>query len=113
MIWNCAKSIAETTQGKKKRTEEKRKEKIAEDEQERKEDGFCIGDKVEIKKCKVGKEYTCGGGTRFIEDMKKYIGDDAKITEMDNDGDFEIDIDDGENYWDRSMLKLKKKREVK
>lgn len=109
--WKWARLIAETPQGKKKRLEEKRKEKLADDEEDRKEWGFCVGDEVEIKKCKVGKKYKCGGGTKFVEEMEEYIGYDAEITNIDNDGDFEIDVDDGDYDWDKDMLKLKKKKE--
>jgi len=118
--WKWAKLIAETSEGKKKRLEEIRKEKLADDEKCRKEyGGFIAGDEVEIKKCVVGKVYGKKPGypgVRFTKTMAKHIGEVYDVYEIDDDNDIilEYDLDDEDEYcWHSSMLKMKKKLERK
>lgn len=108
--WKWAKLIAENPAGKKKRLAKEKAERIAEDNEIRKEYGFCIGDEVEIKKCKVGKIY---GGCKFKKKMVKHIGERYDVYKQDDEGDFLLDYSDNEGndyVWSKDMLKLIKKR---
>ena len=59
-----------------------------------------IGDRVRIVKCVDGvdSEYHYGG--------ERYIGMVGKITDVFDNGDYELDIDDGEWMWEEEELEL-------
>ena len=117
--WKWAKLIAETPEGKKKRLEEIRKEKLADDEKCRKKyGGFIAGDLVEVKKCQIGKVYGKKGnypGVRFKKIMANHIGKQYEVYEIDDDNDiildYRLESDEEEYCYHPSMLKMIKKLE--
>ena len=64
---------------------------------------YKLGDKVKVREdLEVGKEYN---DTLFINDMLQYKGKIAVITYVaDDDGYYEIDLDDGEWAWTDKMF---------
>lgn len=64
---------------------------------------YKVGDKVKIREdLEVGKEYN---DTLFINDMLQYKGKIAVITyASDDDGYYEVDLDDGEWAWADDMF---------
>lgn len=62
---------------------------------------YNVGDKVKIREdLKVGRRYN---KCLFVENMKKYKGKIATITEI-TDNDYDIDIDDGDWCWTDEMF---------
>ena len=65
---------------------------------------YEVGNKVLLRKdLEVGKMYK---GCSFAESMKQYIGKEAIIKKVDYDGDYKIDLDDGEWYWTDDMFEV-------
>ena len=66
---------------------------------------FKVGDKVKIRKdLEEGKVY---GGVDFIYPMYAFLGKEGTITDIDDDGDFSLDIDDEDFYWSIEMFEPK------
>jgi hypothetical protein len=59
-----------------------------------------VGDKVRIRKdLKVGEIY---GSLRLLRSMKRYLGNVCTITDIDDDGDF--DVEENGFFWSKEML---------
>ena len=66
-----------------------------------KEHTYQIGDKVKIHdNLSIGTH----GNVDFVTEMSTYLGMEATITDIDFDGDFSLDIDNGEYYWSKEMI---------
>ena len=63
---------------------------------------FKVGDKIRIREdLKVGRIYE---GVDFVRPMLEFLGKEATITEIDGDGDYLLDIDNGDFFWSTEML---------
>ena len=66
-----------------------------------KEHTYQIGDKVKIHdNLSIGTH----GNVDFVMEMSTYLGMEATITDIDFDGDFSLDVDNGEYYWSKEMV---------
>lgn len=64
--------------------------------------GFKMGGKVQVKNdLKVGAMY---GDVDVVVEMSVYFGKEATITDIDNDGDVYLDIDNEHYVWSLDML---------
>lgn len=63
---------------------------------------YKIGDKVRIREdLIVGEDY---GRDTFVKGMKKYIGREASVVDIDDLSEYELDIDDFAWSWTDEML---------
>ena len=66
-----------------------------------KEHTYQIGDKVKVHdNLSIGTH----GNVDFVMEMSTYLGMEATITDIDFDGDFSLDIDNGNYYWSKEMI---------
>ena len=66
---------------------------------------FKVGDKIKIREdLEDGKMY---GGVDFIPYMSEFLGKEATITGIDEDGDFLLDTDWGMFLWSTEMFESK------
>lgn len=66
---------------------------------------FKVGDKVKIRKdLEEDKVY---GGVDFVYNMYAFLGKEATITDIDDDGHFSLDIDNDDYYWSAEMFEYK------